>query len=374
MQQLYFNHAGTSWPKPDFVHKAVQDALHRSPTEWPATFDHALDRLKQSFQIGNSGKLLLTPGCTSSLAIAIQDLNWSEGDFVLHSCWEHHALHRPLLKLQQLGVTVNPIPGRLGNPVDLHALEERLKAGSVKLIALTAASNVTGAILPYQEVIQLARHYSAITLIDAAQLVGWQRLNFSELGADLIAFGSHKGLLAPWGIGGLYIRNEVAMECVSARCQLQHTAQETPLQPRPGYCDVGSVDQSTLAGLKSAVDWLKSQDLDQRRQESVHRLREFKGDLQEIRGIKIHSPIENNEDQLPILSFTLNGMPSSVVADKLLECGITVGSGLHCSPLAHETLGTQELGTIRISLGIQQPHHELKQLTESLYRLARTFT
>ena len=98
------------------------------------------------------------------------------------------------------------------------------------LLAMTAASNVTGELLPIASLVELARRHGAAALIDAAQIAGWIDLDLPRLGADFVAFAGHKGPQAPWGIGGLYVSPRLAW-------------------PAPGYCDVGSVDRCALAGL-----------------------------------------------------------------------------------------------------------------------------
>ena len=124
----------------------------------------------------------------------------------------------------------------------------------VGLVAITAACNVTGELMPYDEVIRMAHRYGSMVLVDAAQIVGWQDLDLPRLSANVVAFGGHKGLQAPWGIGGLYLSDRAGMECTSAQCDLPSAGESKGIvTQRPGYCDVGSVDQYALAGLHAAV-------------------------------------------------------------------------------------------------------------------------
>ena len=243
---VYLNHAGTSWPKPRVVSEAVQAAMATPPAEWPRRFDEAHQSIAEFFGVPRCDQILLTPGCTSALAIGIGDALIASGKRVLTSRWEHHSLHRPLLKLVSSGVRVEYIPTKLDAtqghvvPIDLDWLEDTLSKQDVGLIAITAACNVTGELLPYEEVIRIGHQHGAMVIIDAAQIVGWMKLDLTRLGADMVAFGGHKGLQAPWGIGGLYLSDRVAMECVSATCGLPDTdVNDTSKLPRPGYCDVG---------------------------------------------------------------------------------------------------------------------------------------
>jgi len=359
-REIYLNHAGTSWPKPQVVVDAVRDAMTGSPSQWGEHFAQARQTTAEFFGIRDPEQLLLTPGCTSSLAVAFGDIDLGGRNRVLTSVWEHHALHRPLLKLGRSGVTVEYVPPGDESPLDLNQVEDQLSAGDVGLIAITASTNVTGDLLPFEAVIELAHQHGAQVLLDAAQVVGWLDLDFVALGADVIAFGGHKGLQAPWGIGGLYVANGARMNCNSATCELP----QTDRKPRPGYCDVGSADQVALAGLQAAVGWLNGVD----RFANMDRAREQIGQMEAAlkdagaRCFGTHEPSR----RMPTLAFSVDDRPSAEIAASLRARGIIVGSGLQCSPLAHEAMGTQGGGLVRISVGMGQNAREIDAAVEAI--------
>ena len=358
--QIYLNHAGTSWPKPQVVIDAVRDAMTRSPSQWGEHFEQARYTTAEFFGIRDPEQLLLTSGCTSSLAVAIGDIDLGGRNRVLTSVWEHHAMHRPLLKLERSGVTVEYVPPSDESPLDLNQIEDLLSEGDVGLIAITASSNVTGDLLPFEDVIELAHRHGAQVLLDAAQVVGWLDLDFVALGADLIAFGGHKGLQGPWGIGGLYLADGARMNCSSATCELPQTDRKL----RPGYCDVGSVDQVALAGLHAAIGWLNRID----RSAHIDRAREQIGKMEAelkdagARCFSIYAPSR----RMPTLAFTVARRSSAEIAAALRALGITVGSGLQCSPLAHQTIGTESEGLVRISVGMGQDTCEIQAALEAI--------
>lgn len=370
---LYLNHAGTSWPKPRAVTEAVQEAMTVSPSEWAQRFDEAHHALAAFFGISHTEELLLTPGCTSALAIGIGDSLIEPGKRVLTSQWEHHALHRQLLKLADAGVQVDYISPEEGGskqeplrPLDLNALEDKLSNHDVALVAITAACNVTGELLPYKEVVDLAHQYGAKVLIDVAQIVGWVKLDLSALGADMVAFGGHKGLQAPWGIGGLYVSGNLQMDCTSATCMLPESGQESrSSRMRPGYCDVGSVDQFALAGLHAAIPLLQQQVMEVNLANARTHIRRIRQSLQNIPHLSFAS--QNVPDQhMPTLAFSIRGHSSAEVAGILRQHSVVVGSGLQCAPLAHQCLGTQEAGLVRLSVGLGQPDEEIDEANERL--------
>lgn len=376
-QAIYLNHAGTSWPKPAAVSEAVAEATSTCPSQWGRRFYEAHQDIADFFGVTDPAHLLLTPGCTSSLAVAISDANVAPGQRVLTSQWEHHALHRPMLKLANAGVRVDYIPAKINddadmpnNTLDLDWLEGELAKGDVAMVAITAACNVTGELLAYDEVIQLARKHDAMVLIDAAQIVGWSKLDLDALGADMVAFGGHKGLQAPWGIGGLYVADHARMQCISAVCELPGTVVDGTIKnPRPEYCDVGSVDQFALAGLQAAIKMLNNQDLAANLAVARNQVKNLKSALSEVDNIKFFGASDMG-NSMPTLACSIGDKSSSEIAGQLKKEGVIVGSGLQCAPLAHEQLGSQDTGLIRLSVGIGQPDEQINEAIQRILRYA----
>ena len=125
-KEIYLNHAGTSWPKPKVVLDAAREAMTRSPEHWGDHFNQAHHGIAEFFGLSDPEQLLLTPGCTSSLAIALADIDLAGRNRVLTSVWEHHAMHRPLLKLAESGISVEYIPSSAGSSLDLNQLEDEI--------------------------------------------------------------------------------------------------------------------------------------------------------------------------------------------------------------------------------------------------------
>ncbi|MFN3189084.1 MAG: aminotransferase class V-fold PLP-dependent enzyme [Aureliella sp.] len=355
---LYLNHAGTSWPKPDCVVEACAQALERSPVQWGGDFDSGHASLAKHLGIADPSHLLLTPGCTSSLAVALADFILNPGDRILCSSFEHHALHRPLLKRADQGIQVAVIPPGESGPFDLSRLETELEAGDVKLVAITAAANVTGDLLPLNAICDLAHEYDAKVLVDGAQVVGWMDLELDRLSADMFAFGGHKGLQAPWGIGGLYIAPGVEMNTPTATCEIGSAA---ACSIRPGYCDVGSVDRIALFALERAIRWLEERP-DRLRKAQIQ-ITKLQNAVEMLPGV-VRCGQDDPLQRMPTVAFgfreQVSESSSAEIATALEHCGILGASGLQCAPLAHQMLGTDERGLVRLSVGPQTSDDEIE--------------
>jgi len=335
---------------------------------WPESFEARHARVARELGADPS-RLLLTPGCTSALATAIADLDWREGDRVLISGLEHHALHRPVTLLEQRGVHVTTVGRAPDGPLDLEALRAELSHGRVRLVAMTAACNVTGELLPIEEVTKLAHEFGAWFLVDAAQVAGWIPLDVASLPVDLLAFAGHKALRAPWGIGGLYVAPHVALASPAASCALPADgAEPAPCAPMPGYCDVGSVDRLALAGLVAALDDAESGSPSERWNAARALMEPLETHLDEnprIRRLGVRDP----EGRLPTVAFTVAGQPLSQTLAAFTARGIAVAGGLQCAPLAHRTLGTRPDGAIRVSVGSSNDESDVQRVIELLDEL-----
>ena len=361
------NQAGTSWPKPQPVRDAVQRALASSPADWGRDFAEQHARVAAAFGLGEADKdrLVLTPGATSALAALVADLPWRAGDRCLHSAWEHHALHRPLLALEGRGVAVETVGPGGGAALDVRRLREELGRGGVRLVALTWACNVTGDILPVREIIEAARGAGALVLVDGAQMAGWAEADLIEMGVDLFAAAGHKGLQAPWGIGIMYARRGVVFETPGAVCDLPAPGQPRACGAMPGYCDVGSVDRAALAGLCAGLEWLQARP--QRLAEARARVEVLAAALERRPAVTLLG-MRDGEQRVPSVAFLVEGKECVEVRELFASAGIFIGSGLQCAPLAHETLGTAPGGCSRLSVG---PSHSDAEVERALAVIAQ---
>lgn len=349
MSEVYLNHAGTSWPKPPAVLRAVQDSLTEPAGRAAVLLEGRYAALAAGLGIPKE-RLLLTPGCTQALHLALADYAWAPGDVLALGAFEHLAVERPARALAHRGVTVwIAPPGSNGAPMDLSAMEARLRQGGVRLVAISSAANVTGALYPVAELRALTQDHGAHLLVDAAQTVGWLPLP----DADLVAFGSHKGLRGPWGLGGLVVNPCVPMATPRA---------EQPLD-RPSWCDAGSVDRCALAGTLAGLEVTREDEGRlARARRQVARLR---GALQDRPGVRILGPLDE-ADRVPTVAAAVSD--PAAAAEELQSRGILVSAGEQCAPLAHASLGTGGIGALRLSVGPATTDEAIESAVSALAR------
>lgn len=355
---LYLNHAGTSWPKPKVVLNAAAQAASAEPDQWPNLFRESFDTVASFFHVDPS-RLVLTPSCTSALNLAIMDQRWQAGDRIVTSSFEHHALHRNLVKLSAQRIEVAQVEPNGNQIFDLARLKTLLQDSRTKLVAITAACNVTGALLPFEQIIELAHQYGSKILLDGAQIAGWVDLDLVELGVDFFTFAGHKGTQAPWGIGGLYVAENSVMHCPTAACEFKPGTAK-PYDSKPGYCDAGSVDLIALAGLAAGCQWLSDETNADRLHNARQQAAEFTNRIRKIPAAGICHDFDF-EKKMPTVAVNF-GDDTPAIAKCLKENGIIASAGFQCSPLAHQQIGTAEHGVIRFSFGPAKSNVDLERL------------
>ena len=344
---LFLNQAGTSWPKPAPVRDAVAAALIEDPSSWADSFADRHLRIAAWFGVSDPAQLLLTPGGTSSLHTVVSRLPWVPGETVITTALEHEALAVPVRALVERGVSRVRIPRWRTWAFDLDAFERAVAQPGVRLVAVTAVSNVTGERFPIEEIVAVAHEHDVACLVDASQLVGWEKLDLPALDADYVAFAGHKALHGVWGIGGLYVAPDAR-------------GGGDPVS----WCDVGSVDRAAMAGLAAAVDWLDAP-------EQVDRLARASALTQTlVEKLSEHEPItllgrEGPGWRLPTVAFVVAGRPAGEVAAALREREVIVSGGHQCAPEAHAVLGS-EGAAVRVSFGAHHTEEDLARLLEAL--------
>ncbi|MEQ9410068.1 MAG: aminotransferase class V-fold PLP-dependent enzyme [Fuerstiella sp.] len=369
LDTIYLNHAGTSWPKPAPVSEAATDVLQQSAEDWPGLFEQLHTAVADFFHVAPP-RLLLTPSCTAALDLAVMDHPWRSGDCVLTSHFEHHALHRHLVKLQRLGVDTRALRPAGDELIDLKQLEAELKSTDVRLLAITAACNVTGRLLPMAEAIELAHQHGTLVLIDGAQIAGWWDLDVTALGADLFTFAGHKGPQAPWGIGGLYVAPHVEMNCPAAACELSGSETAAACAVMPGYCDAGSVNLAALAGLAAGCDWLSAPAQQHRLQHARDLAEEFANSVRCVSGVVIHHDVDMNL-KMPTVTITVDDIQSAELALWLRQKSVIISGGFQCAPQAHHALGTSRTGVLRFSFGPHSTAHDVARALKALEEAIR---
>lgn len=384
-EMIYLNNAATSWPKPESVYQTVDrcfrqmDSPSRSAAQGVLHGDLMTDArevIAPFFGIHDPKNLVLTPGCTYALNLAILGIDWKRGDIAVMSGLEHHAVSRPIRKVAaEHGVRFLVAPYSPERPIDLDFVEQKLRSGKVKLVACTMASNVTGDIFPAKEVVDLVHRYDSVCLLDAAQGAGVFDIDVDHLNVDLLAFAGHKGLYGPPGIGGLYVRSGVDLRTLAEGGTGGDSGEHGLSHKLPSSYEVGTHNLPAIAGLAAGVEWIQETGLEKIRCHERGLAEQFIDGLKEVPGVTVYGSTDVNQ-RTGVVSITMEGIPPKELAGWLAkQHQVTTRAGYHCAPLSHETIGTLPGdGTVRFGFGYFNTSEEVSKVLDHLAHAPRSVT
>ena len=379
---IYLNNAATTWPKPEVVYRTVDEHFRHMDSPMRSAVEDAKDGdsmtefrklIARFFGITEPSRLVLTPGCTYALNLAILGVDWKSGDVALMSGLEHHAVSRPIRKTAiEHGIRFEVAPYEPGNPIDLDFVEKELKRGGVRLVACTMASNVSGDILPVKEVVDLAHRYHALCLIDAAQSAGLLEIDVQDLGVDMLAFAGHKGLFGPPGIGGLYVAPHVDLRTLAEGGTGGDSGEHGLAHKLPTGYEVGTHNLPAIAGLAAGIQWVDETGIDKIRAHERKLAGMFIEGVEALSGVRVFGT-RDLDDRTGVVSITMEGITPKDLAKWLaVEHEITTRAGYHCAPLSHETIGSLPGdGTTRFGFGYFNTEDEVAITLECLAHAPR---
>ena len=376
---IYFDNAATSNPKP----QSVLDEMMRALTAYNANpgrsgHDVAIEAARKVYSCResiarlidaeNSDCVSFTFNCTDALNLAIKGCLHA-GDHVISTMLEHNSVLRPLSGLayrRQISLTLlSPHDDGQIEPSDiLRALRP-----NTKLIAVTHASNVTGAIQPVAAIGNLASERGIAYLIDGAQALGGMPVSMRRLNCTFYAFPGHKSLLGPQGTGGLYIKRGAMLHPLrEGGTGTESDSMQQPAEPPERY-ESGTLNLPGIAGLKCGAEFVEKNLSAIMMHERELTTQLYEG-IKAMPGAVLYSP-EEESARASIVSFNIADLTSSETADALARRKIAVRGGLHCAPGVHSHLGTLRRGAVRASIGHANTAAEVEQFLRAVYEISK---
>jgi len=344
----YLDHGATSFHKPESVYRAVRCALENCANPGRGGHKAAMAAAKTVLRCRQQAgelfhcppeQVVMTHNCTHGLNVAINTLV-KPGDKVLISGFEHNAVTRPLYARSADIIVAGRKLFDWENT--LEEFEDGLRGG-VDAAVFTHVSNVFGYILPVQEMAQLCKQYGVPFVIDAAQSAGMLDIHMEELGAEFIAMPGHKGLLGPQGTGLLLCKDLPKPLLYGGTGSLSQSQQMPDFLP--DIAEAGTLNVPGIAGLAAGIAYVRHQVPKRIFARQQHQARHAAKGLEKL-GFRVFC----GPHQGGTVSF-VSEMDCEEVAKAFADNAVAVRAGLHCAPLAHESAGTLESGTVRVSFG-----------------------
>ncbi|MGF1633115.1 MAG: aminotransferase class V-fold PLP-dependent enzyme [Phycisphaerae bacterium] len=384
-RRLYMDNAATSFPKP----RQVTEAMMRFATDIGASagrgaYAEAAEagrviaecrRLINLLLHGESEQhVAFTLNATDALNTAIHGLiDPARGGHIICTATDHNSVLRPCQALADAGVvSLSHVPVGSDGLLDPQDVRRAIRRDT-RLVAMTHASNVTGAVQDARAVGRICRELAVPFVLDAAQSVGHIPLNVQEDCVDVLCAPGHKSLLGPLGTGFMYLRPGMERRLRPLRQGGTGSQSDEPRHPdiMPDKYEAGSHNLVGLAGLLEGLRWVLAKGVDLLHEHQLALVRTFIGAVGQCPGLRYYGP-QGVQNRLGVFSVAVDGLTPPEVSRRLeAEYGILTRCGMHCAPLVHRAIGTFDAGgTARLSFGPFLQPQDVRFAADALAEMA----
>lgn len=375
---IYLDNAATTYPKPESVYKALDNAnrnqafnagrgSYRVAKESSKLIDDTKKAILKLLHGRGNECVAFTPSITIALNEVLNGIEFTNGDYIYLSPYEHNAVARTANQIcKRTGAKIELLPVKEDSlEIDIEKTKYVFASKKPKCVCCTAISNVTGYILPYGEVFEIAKNYKAITVLDTAQALGLIDIDIMKCKVDFVAFAGHKALYGPLGIGGFVDVNNIPLaEYVVGGTGSDSLNLDMPSESPYKY-ESASSNIVAIAGLMAALKEIKEDDDIPEKKLLEYLIKR----LTENEKVTMYLPPKDK--RIGILSFNLNGYKAEDVGMIMDEdFNIAVRTGYHCAPFVHDILNDKKsLGTVRVGIGRYNSKEEMDALVNAINEL-----
>lgn len=382
MAKVYVDNAATTYPKPEEVGTSLLNYITKIGTNvsrgnYEQSYSSARvvfetrELLCELFNFQEPLNVIFTTNITESFNVIIKGLLKS-GDHVIISSMEHNAVVRPLYSMANQGVSYTIVPCSIDGKLDPKLIEASV-GKNTRLVLINHVSNVCGTIQNLKAIGNICRKHNLEFVIDSAQSAGILPIDFQELSLSALPFTGHKGLFGPQGIGGIILNERLAHNIKPFREGGTGSFSEQEYQPEimPDKFESGTLNLPGIFGLNAGLKFIKKVGQNSILEHERILSKRFLENVLNIEGVQLHG-IKSLEGRTAVFSISVGNLDSAEVGYILdSEYGIMTRSGIHCSPLAHKTLGTFPQGTVRLSFGYFNTAEEIDYICSALHKITK---
>lgn len=377
---IYLDNAATSFPKPPEVYDEVLNCMknycanpgrgsHDMAIKSALKIMETRDLICELFNIPSPFNLIFTNNATEALNIAIKGA-LKKGDHVISTVIEHNSVLRPLKSMNKIGVETTLVAidkGGYVNPLDIKA---EIK-DNTKMIIINHVSNVLGSVQDIETIGKISKENGIIFMVDGSQSAGVIEINVESSHIDLLAFPGHKGLLGPQGTGGLFIRDGIKLK----KFKEGGTGSNSHFMVQPDFMpdkfESGTLNTPGIAGLCEGLKFIKKIGIGNIHKAEKELMNQLVEEFKKLPYIKLYGS-DSKMEKSAVLSFNIDGIDASIVGEELNEEEIAIRTGYHCTPLIHELIGTEYVGTARVSPGYFNNSKDIESLVEVVKKIYKT--
>ena len=379
--EVYLDNSSTTFPKPKQVIDGMYDYMlnvggnagrgnYTNSLQSNRFLYEAREVVCNFFGFSSPSNVIFTNNVTTSLNMLIKGL-LKAGDHVVTSSMEHNSVLRPLMNCKEnLGINLDIITANKLGFINIDDFKNKITP-KTKLVILTQASNVTGSIQDITEIGNICKENDVFFIVDSSQGAGVLDINMNSINANAIAFTGHKSLLGPQGIGGFLIDDKLNSCCNSimhgGTGSLSYSLDQPDFLPDKFEC--GTLNMPGIIGLSEGIKFINKTGLKTIYEHNNRLVKYLLDGLLNIKDLQVYGDL-TGKNITTCVSINMKSLDSSELGYLLEDNNIKTRCGLHCSPLAHKTIGTYPNGTVRLSISYFNTKEEIDYTLKILNKIS----
>ena len=376
IKMIYFDNSATTCPKPSTVITKACYSLkylggnpgrsgHKMSVRVANEVYKVREKIAQFFN-AKPENVVFTLNCTHAVNFAMKGIMQSGGHMIISSL-EHNAVSRPAFALEhnRRNVSVSVAKVAESNEKTIANFKALIRRNT-KCICMMAASNVTGEILPFNEIAAICQKQGICFILDAAQGAGVMDIKLGK-GINFICCAGHKGLYGLSGTGVLISDGKYPLSTI-----IEGGTGATSLELKqtdflPEQLESGTINVPGIISLGAGVDFVKENGIDNIKRKEDRLCDMFVSQVGQLDNFTVIR--EDNKEYAPLVSFSYKNANSFEVTEYLSNRGFALRGGFHCSALAHKSLGTVEDGLTRFSPSVFNSEIEVRKVVTELKKV-----
>jgi cysteine desulfurase / selenocysteine lyase len=352
----------------------VGRSVHSLAVKATNRFESTRDLVKKYMNAAHREEIIFTKGATESINLVASSYgkkHINKGDEILITELEHHSNYVPWHFLRsEKGAVIKFAPVNENGDVEIDVIK-KLISNKTKIIAITHISNVTGAVLPIKQIVDLAKDKNIPVLIDGTQGAPHSYIDMQNIGCDFYAVSCHK-MYGPNGLGVLYAKkkwlddlppyqggggmiNEVKKDDI--------TFAESPTK-----FEAGTTQTAEVVSFAESINFIEKLGI---KNIASHENKVLEYGLETLRKNNSINIIGNPRNRGSVLCFTLKDIHPHDIATILDDDGVAIRAGHHCCQILHEKLGLS--ATARASIGVYNDKEDIDKLSEAIKKCQKVF-
>ena len=352
----------------------VGRSVHSLAVKATNRFESTRDLVKKYINAAHREEIIFTKGATEAINLVASTYGKkyiNKGDEILITELEHHSNYVPWHFIRsEKGAVIKFAPVNKNGDVEIDEIK-KLISNKTKIIAITHISNVTGAVLPIKQIVDLAKEKNIPVLIDGTQGAPHSHIDMQNIGCDFYAGSCHK-MYGPNGLGILYAKkkwlddlppyqggggmiNEVKKDDI--------TFAESPTK-----FESGTMQTAEVVSFAESINFIEKLGI---KNIASHENEVLEYGLETLRKNNSINIIGNPKNRGSVLCFTIKGIHPHDIATILDDDGVAIRAGHHCCQILHEKLGLS--ATARASIGVYNDKNDIDILSEAIKKCQKVF-